>query len=328
MKLPVVGLLSLLAVGAVAQTATTDPVGFVSYNFTQGSQYSGIPMVNAPSFSGMVAGISNTALTVSGTGLNLGAALTAGKAYYVEIVADPNNAGAYIGDRLDVDTAATIAAANATIVIKTSAENTISGNLPAALVGVKFVVRAHVTLAQVSSSSTGLFLAGDQIVIRVNGASNATITFNGTGWRQGITNADATVVYPGVGYLIKRASATPSTGVFVGNVRTNNFAQVIRAGEQILAEGFPVDSAPHPTDVTVASRLFTNDIGTTFANGDRLFAYNGSNFTLFTYSTGTNRWAAGMTNGNTLKIFNATKAVLLKTAAANVNYIQIRPFPL
>ncbi len=329
-KISAVGLASLLAVAAFAQTATTDPVGFVSYNFKQGTQYSGVPMVNPSVFAGKLATVSTSSATVEGTSVNVGAALTAGAAYYLEVVADPNNAGAYIGDRLDVDTTATKTAANASIVIKASPENTLSGNLPPALAGVSFVIRPHVTLAQLTQGAPGLFVTNDKLFIRVNGAAVASLVFNGTQWNQGLNNANSTVVYPGVGFVLLRAGTTVTSGVVVGGVRTNNFVQVIRSGEQVLAEGFPIDSAPHPTVAGEANRLFTNDLGTTFANGDRLFATNPSNgvFTSYTYDSGNNRWMAGLTNGNALKLFNGTKGVYLISTAGNSSYIHVRPFSL
>jgi hypothetical protein len=285
-------------------------------------------LVNAPVYAGAVASVADPALTVTGA-TNIGASLTSGTAYYLEVTADTVNAGAYAGDRFDVDTAATIAAANGTVVIKSSLENTIQGTLPAALAGTNFVIRAHVTLGSLVTALPGLFISGDQVFLKTNGGSVLTYTYNGTNWKKGLTTSDSIVVYPGVGFAFSRSGATATSAALVGNVRTNNFVQAIQAGDQILAEGFPVSSSANPTNGSF-SRLLTDDQGATFANGDKLYAVNPNTGTLttFTYNSTTNKWTAGLTNGNTIQLFQPTAAFFLSAATANTSYVYVRPFTL
>jgi hypothetical protein len=323
MKLPTALIVTLLAAGAsFAQTATTTPVGFVTFNYAKGTQYSGVPMVNASVFAAKVSSVSGSNITASSA---IGSALTAGTAYYLEVTTDAS--GAYVGDRLDIDTAATIAAGGSTLVVKASAENTMV--VTAALNGVSFVVRPHVTVAQLTAS--GVFKLNDLILIRtVNSAgvfSQVSMKYNGTNWKQGLITADTTVVYPGVGFILVRTDAASTSGILTGEVRTNNFVQVIQKGSQVLAEGFPVDSAAKPSTTTVASRMFTNDQGaSTFVTGDKL-VWNGGAASATYYTTG-DSWKQGLTNVNATVLFDATKGVYIVAGTANPNYVQVRPFSL
>ena len=117
-------------------------------------------------------------------------------------------------------------------------------------------------------------------------------------------------------------------------IRDNNFVQFLTRGLQLIAEGYPVDGAASPAISSPAfggtpNRLFTNISGGNFSSGDKLTAYNDSNqLVTYTYTTSTNRWMAGLTNGNLIKLFKANKAGYLTIANANQNYVQIKPFTL
>ena len=329
-------LLSLIAAAGLSATSlfaqtsvTTDPVGALSYSLKQGSQLTGISLVKPAVATGSVSAVNTLTLSVTGAP-DIGATLTAGAAYYLEIVNDSVNSGTYTGDRFDVDTTATKSGTIGTVVLKSSAENTVAGNPPSALVGVKFVIRPHVTLAGLLTDIPGAFLAGDKVTIRENGGSTITATLNsaGTTWQAGLTNKNTLIVYPGVGFFVTRAGTTTSTGVMVGAVRTNSFVQILKSGNQILAEGFPMDTAPSPTS-GIATRLFTNLAGGTFVTGDKLTAYNPSGvLTTYSYSTSNNRWSAGLTNGTALNLFHPTTATYVTLANANASYVQLVPFSL
>ncbi|EIP96658.1 fibronectin type III domain-containing protein [Opitutaceae bacterium TAV1] len=317
-----------LVVTGADSTVKGIPYGSLAYSADVGTQLIGIPLVNLASFAGKVSEVSGFTFTVGGDpSHDIGAVLTSGASYYIEITNDSANGGLYEGDRFDVDTAATIAAANGTLVLKASAENTIQGNPPAELVGVSFVLREHITLGQLLTRLPGFFVANDQITMRKDGGAQATFKYNGTRWNLGLTNSNAVSIYPGVGFFLTRTSDSATATWFSGVVRMNNFAQPIQAGNQILAEGYPVDSAPAPSVSGRASRLFTNDTGGAFSNGDSMTAYNPATRTLatYTYRTSTTRWVLGLSNANETMMFQATKAVYLTTATANPDYVQSLP---
>lgn len=316
-----------LASLSLAQSVTTAPVGAVNYSFAQGTQIVGLSMVRPAVVSGVISAVGSLSIT-SGS-LNVGESLAAGTQYYLEVVKDDANSSLYAGDRYDIDTAATKSAAAGTIILRSTAENTLSTNVPSALVGASFVVRQHYTLGSLLTEMPNAFLTGDQITIRRDGTSTVTATLNSarTTWNAGLTNSNSVIIYPGVGFFLVRSSATPTSASLVGSVRTNNFVQVLRAGNQVLAEGFPVLSAPQPT--SGPSRLFTNPAGATFSNGDRLTAYNPSGqLATYTYSTSTNRWTAGLVNGNVQNLFQPTRGVFLNSANANAEYVHVVPFTL
>jgi hypothetical protein len=313
-------------------TVTTAPVGALGYNFNTGTQLSGISLMKPAVFSGAVTAVSGANL-VSGTS-DVGSLLTTGVTYFVEFSKDTANTGLYEGDRFDVDVASTKVAAAGTIVLATAKlENTVSGNPPAALVGANFVIRPHYTLGALLTDMPAAFVAGDKINIRKDGGSTVTVTLNAakTIWQAGIANNNATIVYPGVGFFFVRAAASATTGTIVGDVRTNTFVQLIKSGSQVLSEGFPVDSAPSPTTLGAPNRFFTNTtVGNVFTGGvDKMYAYNASNvLTAYTYNSSTNRWNAGIANGNAVNLFKADKGVYLTTGTVNNAYIQTLPFTL
>lgn len=304
-------------------------MGAVSYTFGQGVRYTGISMVKPEIFAGSIASVSGSLnLTVAGSP-SVGALLSSGVPYYLEIVRDNVGGLSDTGDRFDINSAATASASAGTIVLRATTENTISGALPSSFVGANFVIRPHFTLGSLSTDLPGAFLPGDLISIRVDGGSQISATRNASGsWLSGINNRNSVVIYPGVGFFVVRSGATTTSSSLVGAVRSNTFVQVIRSGNQLLSEGFPVDSAPNPS--VGSSRLFTNPNGTVFANGDRLAAVNPSNqqLTTYTYNASTNRWNAGLANGNLVQLFSPTRSFFLNVTSANPNYVQPVPFTM
>src|SRR5262245_26695431 len=89
----------LMTNSGFAQTATTDPVGFISITINPGSRTVGLPLVRPSIGAGAVQ--SSTATVVTGTSatVNYGSLLSATTAYYLEITA--GSANSYIGDRFD-----------------------------------------------------------------------------------------------------------------------------------------------------------------------------------------------------------------------------------
>ena len=326
--------LGFATLASAQTTVTTVPVGAVGYIFSQGSQLVGLSLVKNTITAANVSAVSGSSLTLSLA--NVGAVLTSGTAYYIEVVNDVPNNALYEGDRIEVDTAATIAANNNTIVVKNHAENTLSSALPISLSGTKIAIRRHLTLGGLLSELPGAFIPGDKITIRKDGTSYVTGTLNSaaTDWRAGLASLNAVAIYPGVGFFLIRAASTSTSSALTGDLRDNNFVQLLAQGNQVIAEGYPLDGAASPAISLPAiggtpNRLFTNSSGCNFLSGDKLTAYNDSNqLVTYTYTTSTNRWMAGLTNGNSIKLFKANKAGYLTVSNANQTYVQIKPFTL
>jgi hypothetical protein len=321
---------------ANAETSvTTDPVGFHKATLAQGTSLMGVSLVNPAHFAGQAGSIAADGVVVSvpvGTTIDFGAALTAGTSYYLEVTS-PNSVA---GHRFEVDTAATRAnTANKVVVTTGSNLNTAALS---ALNGTdaKFVVRPHVTLGQlVTEWGTANLRAGDQIVTFVNGAF---VIYNwNTGasqWRVGLTNRNADTVPPGRGFYFRRSEAATTDAVFTGEVRNNHFVQPLAAGNQIVAQGFPVPAsfafAKTVGDAVIPQRNLLNGTVSqpstvTLTQGDRVTTFANGNFTIHTFNAGANQWRIGLTNVTNNEVFTPTGAVFIELAQPQPNYTYLNP---
>jgi len=312
---------------ATSISITTAPAGFLAYSFEAGTRYIGVPLVTPALFTGKIATVSGAAITSPSFSAHASALLLPGNSYYIEIVEDLPNESAHEGQRIDIDVAATLGAGADTIVLKSSPANTLALPVPSALVETRFVLREHITLGSLTQSLPGAFLTGDSLSFEQNGTTLITVTYNGTQWRSGFTNHNPMILYPGIGAIFKRSAFGATATALIGAVRNNAFVQPLKAGSHILSEGFPVDSAPSPSDGG-PDRKFTNASGNIFAAGDRLSAHHPTTgaLTTYTYSTSASRWAAGFINANTLRLFQAGSGFYLTIATSNPAYTQPVPF--
>ena len=166
-------LLAVLALAATpaflhAQTTSySDIVGYQKTSLVVGLNPVGIPLLNNDLFKGPATSLSGSTLSLSSVS-NAGALLTSGEPHYLEVYS-----GALKGDRFDIDTAATITAANGTVVLSSSsANNTLAvASIGTALDGETVAIRRHITLEKVQSFVQGALVGNntpanaDQILI-------------------------------------------------------------------------------------------------------------------------------------------------------------------
>jgi len=229
-------------------TVTTDPVGFQSTVVPVGTSALGNPLVNADTVRAAVASNTSSVVTLGGVD-NVGSLLTADEPYYVEVVA-----GALEGERFDLDTAATIAAGNSTVVIATGSASNTSNLTSNSLANAQVAVRKHVTLEQLqgffSPSLVGSnnAAAADQISLFDPATGNLISYFlraDNTTWRQSgtTTTVNKLPIPSGIGFFVTKRSS-PSTYTSVGTVRMNDFAFPMPQGSSFRAAGFPVSYSP------------------------------------------------------------------------------------
>ncbi len=194
--------------------------------------------------------------------------MVATKSYYVEI-----SNGANAGHRFDVNYAATTAKS---IALNLSSVNNTATTLPAGLVGAQFLLREHVTLADVlpkevftgSTSPT----AADQAQIFQNGVwvpyyllDAAVAGFYYWSKPGGIVNWDGLVIPPGTAVLAKHFN-TASTSLVcqTGEVRANVFRTSVGTGSTLHSSGYPLDDTPNARTYTVGSGFVgnTSPVGT------------------------------------------------------------------
>jgi hypothetical protein len=329
-------LVALLALSAFSAsqaqeaTVTTDPVGFQSTVVPVGTSALGNPLVNADTVRAAVASNTASSLTLGGIS-NVGSLLTAGEPYYVEVVA-----GALEGERFDVDTAATIAAGDSTVVILTVSANNTSNLSNEALANAQVAVRKHITLEQlqgsflpalVGNNSSG---SADQISLLDPSSGNIVSYFlrgDGVTWRLvgTTTSANKVVIPSGVGFLVtKRGSSTTFTSV--GSVRNNDFAFPMPQGATLRAPGFPIAYSPASLGGTAANGWTGNNSS---GSADQLQVFDpatGGFNTYFLRGDGVTWRLAGTTIAVTSdQLFADNKSFIVLKRQADPNYVLINP---
>ena len=316
-----------------AQTSvSTTPVGAVTTNIAVGVNSVGLTLVNPDLVTASVSSNTTSAITVSGV-TNVGALLTSGLPYYVEVVS-----GTMEGERFDVDTAATITSANGTITITSSPNNTMALTA-GALASNQIALRKHVTLAQVQSLASTTLVgnntanSADQIQL-FNSATNSFTAYylrgDGVTWRQvgSLTSANNVVIAPGTGFLFKKLTAATSL-VSVGSVRTNDFAMPLSTGLAFRALPYPTAYSPTALNATTAGGWTGNN---TASAADQLQVWNPATNSFTTYylrADGTSWRAIGsLTNVAANNLFAADAGVLVSRKTADANYGLGVPFSL
>lgn len=287
----------------------------------------GISLLNPSVVTGIVSSKSGNVLTLSSAS-NLGNLLEANNsAYYLEVSSPTNSPN--LGDRFEVDLAATKNSNNNTITLAASPRNTADASSASLAQGTGVIVRKHVTFDQIRSSITGT-LKGDD-----NSQANADTIFLHNGisfvpyWlgsdlQSWLSNDDPDdhrydVVAPGQGILFYKNSGS-ATLTSVGTVRPNDYKQVLAKGFQLSAPGFPRAYSP----VTLGG-----SINQGWSNGDKIYVHNGIGFTTYTLA------ADGSPQGywddnenpdpsNNVQIVNGDTAFLTNLGAAQVD-VEAKP---
>lgn len=260
-----------------AQVVSTPIVGFQKSTLPVGATALGFPLLNTDITKTSATGISGSALTLNGE-TNVGSKLSSSEPYYIEVYT-----GSLKGDRFDVDTPATISAANGTVILKTSSSNNSFSVAAIAnqLDGATIALRQHITLEKVqtyfTSPLTGNNTASlaDQIQIFdpvLSSYQSYYLRSNGTEWRLvgSPTVANKVIVPPGTGVFIRKATS-PGELVATGAVRANDFARPYVSGNQLLANPFPISYSPSALGATATNRWTGNN---TAALADQIQIYN------------------------------------------------------
>jgi hypothetical protein len=313
-----------------AQTVSTAPVGAVTTTIPVGLTPVGITLLNPDLLVSNSTSSTTTSITLSGA-TNVGALLTSGLPYYVEAISGP-----LVGDRFDVDTAATITAANGSVVINTSSANNTFTLAASSAVGSQFALRKHVTLAQIQASCSSA-LVGNNVAANADQIwfySSATDTFNIyylradlVNWRASGSTANVpnTAVPAGVGIFFRKVTS-PTTLVSTGGVRINNFSLPLQTGLSLNAPAYPVSFSPSDFGGTAANGWTGNN---TAANADQLQTYDSATDSFVSYYLrldGTTWRQSGTTTAvTTNKLFAYDSAYLVSRKTANQDYTLISP---
>jgi hypothetical protein len=312
--------------------------------FERSLQTFGAPFMSAAQFSGTVAGVSGPGAAPSvsigsasvGAGGSIAGAMSAGKAYFLEIVS-----GVHAGQRLEVDEAGSTATTVALDAASTL--NTLGvGQLPATLAGARAELREHGTIGAafdpVRFNSTTSPSTADRLLL-FNRTSNTYTTywlFRNSGAPKWVRNGDATladaggrVLAPGEGVLVQAKYAVLST-VYTGEVRSWAFASPLGAGTQMMGNPWPVGQSP-------AQRVMNSGSGFKGASlassadqvrlwlGDSVAGQQGYT-TYYYFKTGTyDQWTrqgdATLANQGASVLFKAQGAAFIRSVLGNPTWV-------
>lgn len=243
-------LVSLLAGTPVARAqsaASSAPVALMEVTVPAGISGVSFPLLRPEIARGTLASNTSNLLTWSALSGVMGEQLAAGQPYYIEILTGPHE-----GERLDVDTAATIASANSTVTVAVggSSHSTLTVLAENALAGAIVSLRPHLTLAALPGMFTpGLTghddpaLADGIQVLGTSGFVHFHLAGDGETWRQAGTGAadQRTLVLPPDASVVLDLKSGARQLTRLGPVRTNAFRMNLAAGQQAFATGFPVE---------------------------------------------------------------------------------------
>lgn len=323
------------SLGLAQATVSTPIVGFQKTTIPVGLAGIGFPLLNPDIFKGSVSSSSGNTLTLSGV-TNVGALLTSGEPYYIEVYG-----GDLKGDRFDVNTAATISAANGTVALdSSSANNTYNlGSVGASLNGVTVALRKHITVEQVGAMASPALIGNNQAaqadqIQTFNPSLNSYSTYflraDNITWRISgtTTGANKVPIPPGVGCFIKRGGTTPTEITATGAVRQNDFALPLKSGLQLLAPGFPIGNSPATLGATGLNGWSGNNQA---AQADQIQVFDqslGAYSTYFLRGDGTTWRVSGTTTTVTSSnIVSGDSAYFVKKLTADPNYILVNQAP-
>ena len=317
-----------------ASVSASQPIGFYQLELGVGYQTVGVSVVNPALFGSWIASSGETTITSSDGTVDVGSLLDVAKAYYVEAVEGPEgSADPLVGQRFEVDVAATIGGgtADGVVVLKMDAEATTWGDGAAPtsapdLAGYRFEMRAHVTLGQVFDPSllygSTNFANADQIqVFNGSGFSIYYVLGDNNSFAQwtkqaggNFSSQDNLPILPGQGLIFKRSASSPGpvTLRVRGMARVTPFIQPMREGYNFISEAFPASNSFEGKQAYPGS----------FHHLDRVQSYNGSGFStyvLYTDEASTHLWVIGndssFSSQNLTNVFDYRGAVFVVSAS-------------
>jgi len=313
-----------------AETVTSDIVGYQTKTINQGLNSVGLPLLKADTVKTSVTSVSGNSVSLAGE-TNFGSKLDAAKNYYVEVYG-----GTSKGDRFDVDVAATIAAANGTVVLNASSAN---NTMPTASIGTALnnqtvSVREHITISDVeamlSAPATGTtsIATSDSIGFTESGAIVFFSKKSDGSWKRvgNSSNFSNKIIPPGTGIFFKKYSGTTSL-TQVGNVRNNDFARVYTTTLDLIAPAYPVDASPASLGVQAGSGS-TDWFGGTVATGDSISVVQSGSLVRFSLKTDGKLTRVGNSADFLADptIFAGNDAQMIKRSKANSDSILVQPY--
>jgi autotransporter-associated beta strand protein len=314
------------------------PVGVMTGGLRRGLAGLSVPLIQADLFVGKASSTTASRLEFPEGAGNLGALLTSGGMYYVELLGGPLE-----GERFDVDVDATIDAGGATLVLAFGAGSlsTRSALPGTGIVGTRLVLRPHLTLDGLRSLLTpGLvgddhFVLADAVQILEDGQfQRYSLRADGVTWSRLGSDEDfrGKVLPPDASFLVE-SKRRDQVFLRAGNVRTSAFRKNLAPGFQAFATGFPIDLSPVQAHafvdpaVPAAARWTGNNV---FALADQIEVILGDPrpFELYYLRGDGSSWRTltSTTNFATAPILGATSAIVVRRIKPDATYRIAPPF--
>ena len=329
--LPLLAALPLaLSHAALAQNATTTPVGAMTYTIPAGSLVAPkLSSVSTPLFSqlpaefvgtgtGKISGVTSNTITCSGGNWTTGSLAQAATPYLVRI-----KTGAAVGYvfQVSANTADTLT------LLTDGVDLTTLGVVTSGLSQDAFEIHPGDTL--LSFFGTGTSDGGNGTVMGGTSAANADLVtiHNGSAWKtyyynlakgqwqEGNFNRNNVLLLPRMGITYQRRAVTPMTFTITGVVPdTDMKVRVNNGGASYISLSFP-------TDVTLGSSGLQNMPGFAkntgnLATADKIQVWNGSSWKSYNYNAANSQWREGNFNRNSVIVPAGTPVQVVKGSAA------------
>ncbi|MEZ5327544.1 MAG: FG-GAP-like repeat-containing protein [Verrucomicrobiales bacterium] len=312
------------------------PVGWKSTAIQPGYRTHGNGFNRKAVYSGKVASQAAQSLTTEAGSIS--GLLDSNARYYIEFTS-----GLAEGHRFDL--AATGSAGRSLVLDFAPEAHNTRPTLPAGLAGLQFVVRRHLTVADVYPPS--LFKGGrdpalvDQLQFFVgNGYDTVFLLDLGNGspafWTSSgnalLEDAGQRILPPGVGCFIRKTSSSNKVTVS-GQIRVNQFVQPLRKGLNMFGAPYPKDHSPATRHMLLADGFYGN---ANPASADQIQVWSGdssaaeSGFkSYFLLDAGAGSayrfWSvmesAALSNEDNAVLFRKDRAAFLKCAGNRADYV-------
>jgi hypothetical protein len=321
-------------------TVASAPVGVMTKKLQLGITGLAFPLIHDDAFVGVVEANSGGTLVFTESAGNVAAALNAQRSYYAEIAT-----GAFEGERLDVDTAATIAANDGALELNlgVGSHSTLAALADGALAGARVIVRPHVRLSDLPSMIAPS-LVGNNKHNRADGVhvyEGSAYAFyylrgNGTEWgKKDVAGEFSGLVIPPDTSIQVVLRSAAKTWLDDGVVRTNAFRKNLAIGSQAFATGFP--EALSPVDLGAFANVgappgteWTGNADPTLADGIQLSARSplAANWYYLDADGLTWRRVSGKTVATNTPFAGPTEAMILRRINPDPDYVILLPFDL
>lgn len=311
-----------MPLASMAESVTTDPVGFVKTTLNEGLTAVSINLVLPSVAAGIAQSLNADSVSISES-IDLADVLTAGGGYYMEITG-----GVLQGDRIDVNVSASLASAAGILNLDLSAPHNTLANADGLPSDTTFVIRPHITFATITAvlGSSNLFTGTDipdtDQILTYEGGFVVHGYFDGVWYDGDFEVVDSKVIAPGAGFLFRRQTPNALDMTVLGEVRSNDFVLPLIEGLQLVSFGFPVDSSP--ADLAMTPEFFTAAVND-FSEGDQVLTWEGSFVLHGLFNDG--EWYDGdFTPVTDSKLFAADGAVLVRRNFADADFRVVRPY--